>query len=167
MPGYERAGVLVPVVLDEEQPNLLFTLRTEHVDTHKGQVSFPGGAVHLQDTSIIETALRETHEELGIPPRAVETFGLLDDLATPSGFIITPVVGVLRSMPPLRPNPAEVADTFTVPLLFFTDPSNSRSELREFKAQQHEVWFYETQPHTIWGVTALIVRSFLKKLGLL
>ncbi len=167
MQGYERAGVLVPVVLNAEQPNLLFTLRTEHVDTHKGQVSFPGGAVHLQDTSMIETALRETHEELGIPPHAVETLGLLDDLPTPSGFIITPVVGLLRSIPPLRPNPAEVADTFTVPLLFFADPSNSRSELRDFKAQRHEVWFFETQPHTIWGITALIVRSFLKKLGML
>jgi 8-oxo-dGTP pyrophosphatase MutT (NUDIX family) len=118
------------------------------------------------DAGIVHTALREAKEELGIGAELVEVRGLLDDLAVPSGFIITPVVGILRGLPPLVPNPQEVAEAFTVPLVFFRDPASGRSELRDFQGGKREVWFYQHGEHNIWGATAMIVRSLMLKMGL-
>jgi 8-oxo-dGTP pyrophosphatase MutT (NUDIX family) len=162
--GYHTAGVLVPLVFGSVAPELLFTKRTEIVETHKGQVSFPGGTTDPADGDVIHTALREAWEEVGIPGSAVEVVGMLDDLLTPTGFIITPVVGILGSLPALSPNADEVADVFLVPLWFFADPQNGRTELREFRGKQHEVWYYTSGNHTIWGATAMIVRSLLQRL---
>ncbi len=163
---YHTAGVLVPIVFGNGTQELLFTKRTELVETHKGQVSFPGGMMDPEDETIVQTALRETWEEVGIPASAVTVMGILNDLATPTGFVITPVVGVIEHLPPLNPNADEVAEVFRVPISFFTDPKNGRSEMREFEGKQHEVWYYEHGGHTIWGVTAMIVRSLLKHLDL-
>jgi 8-oxo-dGTP pyrophosphatase MutT (NUDIX family) len=165
--GFHTAGVLVPIILNAKGPELLFTKRTEQVETHKGQVSFPGGMADQQDGDIIHTALREAWEEVGIPAVAVRVVGILDDLPTPTGFVITPIVGIIEELPVLVTNVAEVAEVFHVPLSFFAAPSAGRSEQREFKGKQHEVWFYEYDAHTIWGVTAVIVRLLLKKLDLL
>ena len=164
--GFYRAGVLVPVILRGEETDLLFTRRTDHVETHKGQISFPGGMTDAGDADIIQTSLREAEEELGIGPSLVDVRGILDDLAVPSGFIITPVVGTLRGLPLLRPNPGEVAEAFTVPLGFFCNPGSGRSELRDFRGGKREVWFYQYAEHTIWGATAMIVRSLLLEMGL-
>jgi 8-oxo-dGTP pyrophosphatase MutT (NUDIX family) len=165
--GYHRAGVLVPIILHTPTPELLFTKRTELVETHKGQVSFPGGMMDPEDTDVVRTALREAWEEVGIQGSTVEVVGMLDDFPTPSGFVITPVVGLLDHLPPLSPNADEVADVFLMPLTFFADPINGRKELREFQGKQHEVWYYESGTHTIWGATAMIVRSLLKQLQLI
>ena len=165
--GYHKAGVLVPVILRTPTPELLFTRRTEQVETHKGQISFPGGMMDPEDTDIVRTALREAWEEVGIENSSVEVVGMLDDFPTPSGFIITPVVGLLDHLPPLSPNADEVADVFLVPLAFFADPQNGRRELREFRGMQQEVWYYESGTHTICGATAMIVRSLLKQLQLI
>ena len=164
--GYSKAAVLVPLILESGVPHLLFTKRTEIVETHKGQISFPGGVMDPDDGDVIRTALREAWEEVGIPEAAVVISGLLDDLATPTGFIITPVVGLIEQLPRLSPNKDEVADIFQVPLSFFSDQRNGRSELREFRGRKHEVWFYQSDGHTIWGATAIIVRSLLKRLEL-
>ncbi len=164
--GFHRAGVLVPLVLGDDGTELLFTQRTDHVETHKGQISFPGGMADAGDRDIVHTALREAEEELGIGAPLVEVRGLLDDLAVPSGFIITPVVGILRGLPPLTPNPREVAEAFTVPLEFFCRKESGRSELREYRGVMREVWFYQHGKHNIWGATAMIVRQLLLKTGL-
>jgi 8-oxo-dGTP pyrophosphatase MutT (NUDIX family) len=164
--GFRSAGVLVPLILAGGTAELIFTKRTDDVETHKGQISFPGGMTDPEDGDILATALREAHEELGIAPSLVTIRGLLDDLAVPSGFIITPVVGTLGGLPALTPNPAEVAEVFTVPLEYFCDPSNGRMELRDYRGMKHEVWFYEHGGHTIWGATAMIVRSLIVKTGL-
>jgi 8-oxo-dGTP pyrophosphatase MutT (NUDIX family) len=164
--GFHNAGVLVPIILTGGEAALLFTRRTDHVETHKGQISFPGGMRDGDDPDIVHTALRETAEELGIGAGLIEISGLLDDIAVPSGFIITPVVGLLKGLPPLSPNPGEVAEAFTVPLDFFRDPANGRSEIREFRGSSRVVWFYQHGEHNIWGATAMIVRSFLQKTGL-
>jgi 8-oxo-dGTP pyrophosphatase MutT (NUDIX family) len=163
--GFRRAGVLVPLILGSGGADLLFTKRTDHVETHKGQISFPGGMVEEGDADIVHTALREAEEELGIGAKHIEIKGILDDLAVPSGFIITPVVGILDALPLLTPNPLEVAEAFTVPFAFFCNPANGRSELREYRGGRREVWFYEHGEHTIWGATAMIVRSLLLSLG--
>jgi 8-oxo-dGTP pyrophosphatase MutT (NUDIX family) len=164
--GYHRAGVLVPIILGSGTPELLFTKRTELVETHKGQVSFPGGMMDPADGDVVRTALREAWEEVGIPYSAVEVTGLLDDLPTPTGFIITPVIGIIQQLPSLAPNIYEVAEVFQVPLSFFASPENGRTEIRNFRGKQQEVWYYESESHTIWGATAMIVRSLLKRLHL-
>ena len=165
--GFRRAGVLVPLLIGSRKPELLFTKRTEEVESHKGQISFPGGMSDTGDTDIVETSLREAREELGIAASAVAVRGFLDDVAVPSGFIITPVVGTLEALPPLTPNPAEVAEAFTVPLEFFCDGNNGRSEIRERHGIKREVWFYEYRGHTIWGATAMIVRDLVARMGML
>ena len=164
--GFHRAGVLVPIVQRSDGLDLLFTKRTDAVETHKSQISFPGGMVDSEDVDIVQTALREAEEELGLPPSAVETLGMLDDLPTPTGFVITPVIGIVETLPPLKLNPAEVAEVLQVPLEFFMDGRNGRSELREFRGKRFEVWFYQFGEHLIWGATAMITRSLLKKLHL-
>lgn len=163
--GYARAGVLVPLVLTPNGVELLLTQRTETVETHKGQIAFPGGMVDASDRDIVRTALRETCEEIGLPAASIEIIGQLDDMATPTGFVITPVVGAIAHLPPLMPNSNEVAEIFAVPLDFFADPANGRREMREFNGRSHEVWFYPWQGKTIWGATAMMVRSLLKKIA--
>jgi len=164
--GFTRAAVLVPLIRTADTTDVLLTLRTHDVETHKGQISFPGGVTDETDSSMVATALRETQEELGIDPARVEVLGILDDLATPTGFVITPVVGVLAGMPSIVPNPSEVAETFTVPLDFFRDATKGRSEIREFRGAKREIWFYEMEGRTIWGATAMIMRSLIELLEL-
>ncbi|MEW6511581.1 MAG: CoA pyrophosphatase [Bacteroidota bacterium] len=164
--GFRAAAVLVPLMLDERAPSFLLTKRTESVETHKGQISFPGGMAAEGDRDLIHTALRETEEELGIDPRSVEVVGMLDDLATPTGFIITPVLGILWRLPRLTPNPHEVADVFTVPVEFFRDPARGKVQLVEFMGEHRELWYYETGDYIVWGATAMIIRSLLKQVDL-
>lgn len=165
--GFSRAAVLVPLLQVHENVEVLLTRRTDEVDTHKGQISFPGGMIEASDPSPEHAALREAEEELGLAPSAVTTIGLLDDHATPTGFVITPVVGLLHGIPPLAPNPREVAEVLRLPLAFFADRTKVRREQREFRGQMHDVWFYDTGTHVIWGATAAMIRSLLQRLGML
>ncbi len=162
--GARDAAVLIPVVAEPE-PTLLFTVRTETLRSHKGQVSFPGGSIDPTDNDAIAAALRETQEEIGLAPAAVEVLGELDTFPTyVSGYVVTPVVGWLGATPQLVPNPSEVAEVLAVPIGALTD--NIRSEPgfsysgRTFPT---EAWIWEE--HVIWGVTARILRSFLDLLG--
>ncbi|HUI65442.1 MAG TPA: CoA pyrophosphatase [Bacteroidota bacterium] len=167
MDGFHRAGVLVALIPTEDGADLLLTKRTDHVETHKGQIALPGGMADEADQNIVATALRETREELGIPAGRVQVKGLLDDLSVPPHFIVTPVVGLLASLPPLSVNSEEVAEVFTVPLAFFCDPANGSTQEREFRGQKRQVWFFQYGEHLIWGATALVVRSLLHRIGLL
>jgi len=162
--GFARAAVLVPLIAADDEPTLFFTKRTDSVETHKGQIAFPGGLVEATDADPVATALRETHEEVGIAPHSVVPLGLLDDIATPIGFVITPVVGFLAARPEIKLNATEVAEVFEVPLSFFRDPQNGRREVREVKGRQYEIWHYDTGRHVIWGATAKIVRLLIDKL---
>ncbi|MDH4070000.1 MAG: CoA pyrophosphatase [Ignavibacteria bacterium] len=162
--NFRRAAVLVPLVQSEDGLSLLFTRRTESVETHKGQISFPGGVMDESDRDAIHTALRETEEEVGIGSSLVTTLGLLDDIATPIGFIITPVVGILDDLPVLTLSEVEVAEVFLTPLSFFADPGNGTVKYREAGGRRYEVWSYDTGRHVIWGATANIIRLLLGKL---
>lgn len=163
--GYVRAAVLLPLTPVGADYHMLLTRRTDHVETHKGQVAFPGGMKEEADGSMVDTALRETEEEIGISPAAIRIAGILDDLATPTGYVITPVVGLLTAVPPLVPNAAEVAEVFSAPLSFFADGRNARSERRRLHGKEYEVWSYSRGGHLIWGVTAAIIRSLLRTLS--
>jgi 8-oxo-dGTP pyrophosphatase MutT (NUDIX family) len=161
MPPPISAAVLVPIIQDTRGLSMLLTRRTDTVETHKGQIAFPGGMVDETDTDRVHTAVREAEEELGIPPEAVETIGMLDDLTTPTGFCITPVVGILSALPPLRLSPGEVAEAFTVPLAFFADTSNAEMEQRNVRGAVREVWTYRYGGHVIWGATGTIIHRFM------
>ncbi|HET6947036.1 MAG TPA: CoA pyrophosphatase [bacterium] len=162
-PAQRRAAVLLPLYHDRGEMHVLFTRRTETVEHHKGQISLPGGAEDEGDAGPLETALRETEEELGIPRTHVTILGILDDVSTfVSGFVITPFVGVIPYPVPLRLNPHEIAEVLSVPLAAFRDPSKLRVEKRTRPTGERiEVYFYDSRPHVIWGATALILKSFI------
>ncbi|MFN2244932.1 MAG: CoA pyrophosphatase [Anaerolineae bacterium] len=164
-PSLTCAAVLIPLLLQEGEWRVLLTQRTEHVEHHKGQISFPGGACDAEDASLEATALREVYEEIGLPPEAVEVLGALDDLQTITGFAVTPFVGVIRQPSAYHLNPAEVEAVIEVPLAFLCDPENLRVEQLEYKGDLHDVLFWDYGPHVIWGATALILKGFLDLLS--
>jgi 8-oxo-dGTP pyrophosphatase MutT (NUDIX family) len=165
--GFRRAGVLVPLIFTPEGPEVLFTLRTNDVESHKGQISFPGGMVEETDRDIMHTAIREADEELGLADGVFEILGTLDDHATPSGFIITPVLGLTPRRPLIRPNAGEVAETFYLPLTFFASTPNVTMNKKVFLGREHDVWYYDTGTHVIWGATAAMVRGLLERLSMI
>jgi 8-oxo-dGTP pyrophosphatase MutT (NUDIX family) len=163
--GLVLAGVLVPLYVDAGEVYVLLTRRTEHVATHKGQISFPGGAVEPQDRDALDAALREAHEELGIRPEDVEVLGQLDDTSTVvTGFLIRPYVARIPHPYPLRPAPEEIAEVLGIPLRFFRDDRNLRVEWVGEGSQRRELHFYDYGPHTVWGATARVIRRLVEVL---
>jgi 8-oxo-dGTP pyrophosphatase MutT (NUDIX family) len=160
--GQRRAAVLIPLVRHNNRLEVILTTRTDQVEHHKGQIAFPGGAVDDDDRSLADAALREAREELGIDPRSVEILGTIDDVSTPSQFLITPIIGFLQSLPAFTINNREVDEAFSVPLSFFTDAANVRIEYREIDGKNREVYFYEYGDKIIWGATAYMLRVFLR-----
>lgn len=160
--GLIPAAVLVPLVPSGSGHQVLFTKRTEEVETHKGQISFPGGLLEEADAGPADAALREMEEELGVQRSRVEVLGFLESMWTPTGYRITPVVGLLEAGISLRPNPREVALAFAVSLesLLSLRP---RSEVRMIRGRAHRVLFYDTPGHTIWGATAGILSALLER----
>jgi 8-oxo-dGTP pyrophosphatase MutT (NUDIX family) len=153
------AAVLVPVIA-RPAPTILFTRRTEHLAKHSGQISFPGGRSEPVDLSPVETALRETMEEIGIAPSFVSIAGFLPRYRTGTGFDITPVVGVVAPGFALVPDPREVAEIFEVPLAFFLDPANARDGSREMAGRARRFHVFEPDGHYIWGITAALLFDF-------
>ena len=164
-PSLTRAAVLIPLLFREGEWRVLVTLRTQDVEHHKGQISFPGGACDPEDATLEATALREAHEEIGIPPEAVEVLGALDDFPTITDFVVTPFVGIVRHPCPYRLNQSEVVEVIEVPLSFVREPGNLRVEQLEYKGQLHDVLFWDYGPHVIWGATARILKGFVDLLS--
>lgn len=158
------AAVLLPIVAREE-PTVLFTQRTPHLARHAGQVSFPGGRVHADDKSIIETALRETREEIGVASDRISIAGFLDAYETGTGFAIVPVVGLLSEGFSLVPDPGEVDEVFEVPLEFLLDPANRERKSAEWQGRRRAFYAFTYGRHYIWGATAAILVDFGKRLG--
>lgn len=158
------AAVLVPIVEHQLEMTVLFTRRTAHLTDHAGQVSFPGGRVEAHDADAIETALRETEEEIGLPRHHVEVVGTLEDYITGTGFRITPVVGFVRPGFTLKPDPFEVADVFEVPLSFLLDPINHQLCEAHYKGRLRKYYAMPYNGHNIWGATAGMVVSFASRL---
>jgi 8-oxo-dGTP pyrophosphatase MutT (NUDIX family) len=165
--GYARAAVLIPLLWRGADYDVILTRRTDDVETHKGQVSFPGGVRDATDATAVETALREAEEELGLPRSAVRIAGMLDDMVIPTGFVVRPVVGMLQELPALVPNPAEVVEVFRVPLSFFAFEGNGRREERTVNGTSYDVWHYTAGGHLIWGATAAMIRVLLGTIGVI
>lgn len=161
--GLTCAAVLIPLLRIEDQWHLLFTRRTERLETHKGQVAFPGGACEPGDRDVIGTALRETHEEIGVPPAAVRVLGHMPPQATVTGFMVTPVVGVMRWPTALRLQVHEVSRVFHVPLAWLLDGANREERLytRSNGTSEMVVFYKPFDGEIIWGVTGRIVTDFL------
>lgn len=162
-PELTQAGVLILLYPNNSELHILLTKRTDFVEHHKGQVSFPGGVRDKGDSDIVTTALRESEEEIGLKRTDVHILGLFDDFSTPTGFVITPVVGFVPRLPALRANRDEVDEILDVPLAFFLNPLNERVVAMKRNGRLRDVYFYTYRDGVeIWGATALMLRSFLK-----
>ena len=154
------AAVLVPLLRVDGEWHLLYTRRTDRVESHKGQVSFPGGACDEGETSPEQTALREAEEEIGLRPEDVRVLGRLNSMATISSFRVTPVVGVVSWPVVFRPAQAEVARVFTMPLAWLADKSN-RWEFNIFGRNHSVIFFHPYDGELLWGATARMTVEFL------
>jgi 8-oxo-dGTP pyrophosphatase MutT (NUDIX family) len=156
-----KAAVLMPLVLQGDGLHLLLTQRTAHLHDHAGQVSFPGGRWEEGDASIIETALRETEEEVGLSRRHVDILGVLPEYLTGTGYLVTPVVALVQPPFELQADTFEVAEIFQVPLAFLMDGSNHQRRQFEMPGGLGTRTFY-AMPYRdffIWGATAAMLRN--------
>ena len=151
------AAVLVPLVNRPEGLQVLFTQRTAHLSDHAGQISFPGGRVEPQDPSHAAAALRETQEEVGLPPERVAILGQLAEYETVTGFRVTPIVGWVEPPFAVQPDPFEVADVFEVPLAFLLDPENQQRHFRMLGEMRRDYWAIPYRDRYIWGATAAML----------
>lgn len=149
-----RASVLVPIVTRPEALSVLLTRRTAHLKNHSGQIAFPGGGAEPGDASAEATALRETHEEIGLDPARVEVLGRLSDYHTRTDYRVTPVVGLVAPPFELRLDAHEVDEAFEVPLAFVLDPANHLREQREFRGRTLPFYAIPWRDYYIWGATA-------------
>ena len=148
----KASAVLIPLFCNEGQYHVLFTERSDEVVFHKGQVCFPGGTRETFDSSLLQTALRETEEEIDLKAKDVEILGELDDIMTlTSNYVISPFVAFIPYPYPLKADGREIRAIFSVPLSFLMNEAN-------FKRDSYE---YEYEGHIIWGATARILRQFI------
>ena len=157
------AAVLIPAIA-RSTVTLLFTQRTAHLAAHAGQIAFPGGKAEPYDADALATAIREAHEEIGLPPQLVTPLGALDRYLTGTGFHITPVIGLVDPafMPLLDTN--EVADTFEVPLPFLMDGANYQRHSRIIDGHDRHFYAVPYGERFIWGATAGILRNMCERL---
>lgn len=148
------AGVLVAIIERAPHLTVLLTRRSADLKHHASQISFPGGSMETCDASILETALRETREEVGILPTAVEVIGNLDPHPTVTGYAVTPVVGLVEPPFTLQVDRREVDVAFEVPLEFLMDPANVQHSVRTFRGHTIPTLEFHFGGHRIWGATA-------------
>jgi 8-oxo-dGTP pyrophosphatase MutT (NUDIX family) len=157
------AAVLVPIILHDE-PALLLTKRTAHLKSHAGQVSFPGGRIDPEDRDAEAAALREADEEIGLNPAKVEIVGRMDDYVTGTGYVITPVLGLLPPGLPYVASPHEVDAVFEFPFSVLLDPEAPRRQKQHVRGVWREYWVWPHPEHFIWGATAAILVQLAQRL---
>jgi 8-oxo-dGTP pyrophosphatase MutT (NUDIX family) len=175
-PDPVAASVLVPLVM-RDQPTVLLTQRTSNLSKHAGQISFPGGRSEPTDADAVATALREAQEEVGLDPARVHVLGSMPTYTTGTGFVVTPVVGLIDAAPHevqrlhLQADPSEVDEIFEVPLHYLMDPQHHQR--RAFAMPGAPVEFFampwsSSQPgkeYFIWGATAAMLRNLYRMLS--
>ena len=158
--GFCPAAVLMPLMNIEGCEHILFTKRTETVEHHKGQISFPGG--RLDDgENLLQCALRETHEEVGVKPADVKIIGQLDDIWTPTRYVVTPFVGAIPYPYDFQVSEAEIEEIILVPIGELLDPAIYEETEIEYQGLSAIVPYYRWGEKIIWGATGRILRQFL------
>ncbi|WP_323011443.1 CoA pyrophosphatase [Castellaniella sp.] len=156
-----HAAVLMPLVQRTHGLNMLFTRRAAHLHDHAGQISFPGGCIEPGDIDAVDTAMRETHEEIGVGRQSVQIMGIQPSLLTTTGFLMAPVVGELLPGFSLVPDQSEVAEVFEVPLRVLMDPTQYRLHQLQTAWGHGRCYFsVRWQSYFIWGATAILLRNF-------
>ncbi len=157
-----KAGVLVLLYPREDNLYLVLTRRTDRVDFHKGQISFPGGRQEAEE-GLEQTAVREAQEELEVDPGSIRILGMLTPLyIPPSNYCIYPVVALTESRPDFQPSQLEVAEVLEIPLDHLLNPQNIRREMWTIGDTDVEVPFYAFGKHKIWGATAMVLAELLE-----
>nr|WP_246696670.1 CoA pyrophosphatase [Methylobacterium planeticum] len=165
-PGpHRQAAVLVPIVARGDGLSVLLTKRALHLRDHSGQIAFPGGKIDPADPSPLAAALREAEEEIGLRPSAVRLLGYLDPYLSATGFLVTPVIGLVEGAPALAPNPDEVAEIFEVPLAFLMDPARYALKSRPWQGRIRYFYAVPFGEKLIWGVTAGILHNLSERLS--
>lgn len=159
------AAVLVGLVPRPEGASVLLTRRNDSLNTHAGQVSFPGGRIDPGDRSAVDAALRETWEEIALAPSVIEPLGFLDPYITITNYRVLPVVARIAPGYHASPNPAEVADAFEVPLAPLLAGEHLHSVEAELYGRTRRYWEYRVGPHRIWGATAAMLVNLARRLG--
>ncbi len=159
------AGVLVPLQARGGRLDVILTKRAIHLKNHPGQVAFPGGRQDDGDRDAVDAALREAEEETGLPPGRVEVLGALPPHETVTGYVVTPVLGVIQGSFAERPEAGEVSEIFRVPLSHLTDPARYRIESRLWQGRRRYYYAAPYGPYYIWGATARILRALAERMA--
>ncbi len=154
------AGVLAPITERDGRLHMLLTMRSSALKHHPGQIAFPGGKVEDGDQDVIAAALREAHEEIGLPPGQVDILGTLAPHETVTGFVVTPVFGFVRDAFDIVPEPGEVAEVFSVPIDHLLNPANYIVQARSWRGQMRHYFTVPYGPYYIWGATARMLRAW-------
>ena len=166
--SHRPAAILVPLLRVKFDWHILMTKRANHLAHHAGQISFPGGKMEPCDASPVEAALREAFEEVQLAPVLVQVVGLLDRVFSPAGFIVQPVVGIIRgenALDSLVSDPAEVDLMFTLPLTHLVNPDNFRLVSRKTDGSHNDYWVVEHDKHLIWGLSARVLNDLCRRVN--
>ena len=163
LPDAGREAAVLVAITDRPEPGVILTLRREHLRTHAGQVSFPGGGLDAGEDAVA-AALREAEEEIGLSPNQVEVWGAADDYCTVTGYCVTPIVGLVPPDLPLAPHEHEVAELFEAPLSFLLDPANQHRMSADYQGRIRHYYQIDWQGRRIWGATAAMLVNLTRRL---
>lgn len=158
------AAVLVAIQNLNDFPRIILTIRAQNLNSHPGQVAFPGGKIDTNDNTTVDAALREAQEEIGLPQKQVEVLGCLSQHITISRFRVTPVVALVEKEFNVKPEKGEVHEVFSVPLNFLMASHNYSIYTRKHLGKNQSYYAIPYGPYYIWGTTARILRTFSKVL---
>lgn len=158
-----QAAVLMAFTDDPAQPELILTRRAAHLSSHAGEVAFPGGKRDPGDSSLLVTALRESHEEIALPAADVDVLGAMPLSLSKMGLQVVPFVGIIPPRIDLRPSADEIDCIFRVPLPFFLEPQPLTFTEREYQGIHYRIPCFDFEGHIIWGLTAFFITDFLNR----
>ena len=159
------AAVLLAIIFKKEGPEVVLTRRAKTLKHHAGQIAFPGGKVEESDSSEMQTAIRESFEEVGLQRKGVRVLGMLPRHETVTGYLISPFVGLIKNPQELKPEVSEVSEIFNVPLKFLLNKDNMQVKRRKFNDVERGYYAIPYGPYYIWGATARIIKSFSDLIG--
>ena len=161
--GDPEAAVLIPLT-NSPVPEVVLTRRAPHLSSHAGEIAFPGGKKDSDDRDLIATALRESHEEIGLPPSVVDVVGALEPARSKFGLMVTPIVGVIPQEQQFIPNEDELDHIFSVPLQYFLDTLPNDVYEANYEGERFSAPCYNYEGNIIWGLTAYFIAEFMNQI---